>query len=385
MESVNNTKEELFTEEMAQKVADELGASAEENEQIKMIRGVLNNGGVLPEGQDESIDPDTVMAENYDANLFDLVEEESKKVNLIDIAINGINNDEFDIEELIKRSNTIFPAAEKNDVIALINVAKRYRDKENFSVYSELPKTIQDTIKAEAGGADKATLNLFAKMVIEEFITEVLDMTMEKESIDFNESLKEALDMPDVTQLYQGYIRERFEKDLIEKANALEAESPKGAEVLRRCSTAFTDSYTFNRMRDAIKGKVRRKLYKDIEFYSRFCNDFNAKNKTSKFRINDVFEMGRVLDKMAPIIGISNEDVMMLVVLFCKTCQNLNPNDVSDGVFMYYTIRNILNMEHHHLVGLGASDPDEFDQQIIDNIALLVNDIHVMINERSNK
>lgn len=379
------TKEELFTEEMAQKVADELGATADENEQIQMIRNVLNNGGIVSEDQKEMIEPDTVMAEDYDANLFDLVDEESKKVNLIDIAINGINNNEFDLEELIKRSTAIFPAAEKDDVIALINIAKRYRDGEEFSVYGELPKTVQDTIKSEAGGSDKATLNLFAKMVIEEFITEVLDITMEKEAIDFNESLKEALNIPDVTQLYQGYIREKFEKDLIEKANELESESPAGAEVLRKCSAAFTDTYTFKSMRAAIKGKVRRKLYKDIEFYSRFCNEFNTRNKTSKFRIGDIFQMGRVLDKMAGIIGIDNEDVMMLVVLFCKTCQNLNPNDVSDGIFMYYTIRNILNMEHHHLVGPGAADPDEFDKQIIDNIALLVNDIHVMINERSNK
>lgn len=376
----NNTKEELFTEEMAKKIADELGASASENEQIAMIRDVLNNGGHV----DEVINPDTVMAEDYDANLFDLVEEESKKVNLIDLAINGIDNNEFDIEELVKRSASIFPSTEKDDIVKLINIAKRYRDGENFSVYSELPESIKATIKAEAGAADKTALNLFAKMVIEEFITEVLDMVMDKEAIDFNESLKEALEIPDITQMYQGYIRERFEVDLIEKANALEEESPKGAEVLRKCSEAFTDTYTFGRMRAAIKGKVRRKLYKDIEFYSRFCNDFNAKIKNSKFRINDVFEFGRVLDKMAPIIGISNEDVMMFVVLFCKTCQNLDPNDVSDGVFMYYTIRNVLNMEHHHLVGLGAKDPDEFDQTIIDNIALLVNDIHVMINERSN-
>lgn len=382
MSAENVKKEELFTEEMVQDVAKELGLSAEENERISRIREILN-GTNLPEP--EEISPDTVMAEDYDSDLFTMVEKESEKINLIDIAIDGIKNKEIPIEELLDRSRKIFPDITEDDLIILLDVAKRYRDNEDFSVYNALPKIIQDAIKVQAGGLDRSGINLFAKLAIEELCTEVFDMTLDKEAIDFNEALKEALDIPDITQLYEGFVRDRMEKELVIKADALEKGGfSDGAAVLRRCSQAFTDSYTFSRLREALTGKTKRKLYKDNEFYNRYCNEFNAKNASSKFKITDVYEFGRVLDKMAPAIGIDKDDVLMLVILFCKTCQNYDPNDTADGVFMYYTIRNVLNMEHHSIIGVGAKKPDEFDQLIIDNIASLVNDIHMIVNERRN-
>lgn len=382
MSAENVKKEDLFTEEMVQDVAKELGLSAEENEMVSRIREILN-GVNLPESEEMS--PDTVIAEDYDSNLFSMVEEESAKTDLIDIAINGIKNKELPMEELLDRSDKIFPGITEDDLLKLLDVARRYKNNEDFSVYNALPKIAQDAIKVQAGGLDRSGINLFAKLAIEELCTEVFDMTLDKEVIDFNEALKEALDIADITQLYSRFIRDRIEKELIIKADALEEGGfNDGAAVLRRCSHAFTDSYTFSRLREALTGKTKRKLYKDNEFYNRYCNEFNAKNANSKFKITDVYEFGRVLDKMAPVIGIDKDDVLMLVILFCKTCKNYNPDDTVDSIFMYYTIRNVLNMEHHNIIGAGAKEPDEFDQLIIDNIASLVNDIHMIVNERRN-
>lgn len=371
---------------MVESVAKELGASAEDNEKLKRLREILN-GNVPEELKNATFEPEVATAENYDSDLFDMVDKEAKNVDLIDIAINGIENQTFPIEELITRSKGIFPDVEKEDILELIKVAKRFKSGEDFSVYNSLPEGIKKVIKREAaaGGASNISLNLFAKLVVEEFCTEVFDITMEKEAIDFNAALKETLDIPDITLMYEGYIREKMEVELKQKADALEEEFPNAAAVLRKCSQAFTDSYTFNRMRDAITGKTKRKLYKDNEFYNRFCNEFNAKIKPSKFRINDVYELGRVLDKLSPITKLDKEDVLTFVILFCKTCSNMDVNDTSDALFMYYSIRNILNMEHHGLIGPGAKEPDDFDRTILNNIVLLIDDIHVIVNERSGK
>lgn len=384
MDAENTKQDELFTEEMAEQVAKELGLSAEENERIAKIREILNGNGVV--GDDEEISPSTVMAEDYDSDLFAEVEKESQTIDLIDIAINGIESDTIKIDDILERSKEVLSDVSEDDIMQMLKVAQRYRKGEDFSVFKELPTAVQATIRKEAGVMDRATLNLFAKMAIEEFCTEVIDVTLEKETIDFNESLQKALQIPDITQLYEGYVRDRMEKELITKAEALEAAGYyDGAKVLRGCSEAFTDSYTFSRMRAAITGKTKRKLYKDNDFYNRYCNEFNAKIAGSKFKITDVFELGRVLDSLAPIIGITKDDVLMFVILFCKTCQNYDANNTTDGIFMYYSIRNILNMEHHSLLPPINKEPDEFDQTIIDNIASLVNDIHVIVNERSNK
>lgn len=379
----NDVKDETFNEEALEKLSEELKLSAEENERISKIRDILNGGGVTTT---EEVDPDTVMAEDYDSDLFAMVEEESKKIDLIDIAISGIESNKIPLEEIVSKSSSVLPGVPAEDVLTMVKVAQKYRKDEDFSVYNALPESVKAIIKKEAGILDKTALNMFSKLVLEEFCTEVLDVTFEKEAIDFNESLKEALNIPDITDLYKGYIRQSMETELLDKAAALEKEGfVDGAKVLRDCSQSFTDSYTFVRLREAIKGKTRRKLYKDNESYDRYCNDFNYKIQKSKFKITDVFELGRVLDKLSPVIGISKDDVLMLVILFCKTCQNYDANNTSDGIFMYYTIRNILNMEHHSVVGAAAVELDEFDQVIIDNIALLVNDIHTIVNERSNK
>lgn len=384
MDAENTKQDELFTEEMAEQVAKELGLSAEENERIAKIREILNGNGVV--GDEEEISPSTVMAEDYDSDLFAEVEKESQTIDLIDIAINGIESDTIKIDDILERSKEVLSDVSEDDIMQMLKVAQRYRKGEDFSVFKELPAAVQATIRKEAGIMDRATLNLFAKMAIEEFCTEVIDVTLEKETIDFNESLQKALQIPDITQLYEGYVRDRMEKELITKAEALEAAGYyDGAKVLRGCSEAFTDSYTFSRMRAALTGKTKRKLYKDNDFYNRYCNEFNAKIAGSKFKITDIFELGRVLDSLAPIIGITNDDVLMFVILFCKTCQNYNANNTTDGIFMYYSIRNILNMEHHSLLPPINKEPDEFDQTIINNIASLVNDIHVIVNERSNK
>lgn len=375
-----NTKDEVISEEFLNKISTELQASAEENEKLKRIRELLNSTNTV-----EQFDPDDSSINTANAADFDLLEKEAEElptVNLIDIAIDGIKSGDINVDQISDNCKDIFPGCSKDDIIQVINIAKRYKDGEDFSIFGAMPDNLKKIIRLQAGTLNKSDINLCAKMLIEEFCTEVFSVTMEKECIDFNAAIKEALSIPDITTLYTEHIKEKMEVDLINKADALQEEFPNAAKVLRDCSAAFTDSHTFSKMREAIKGKVKRKLYKDNDFYNRYCNEFNTKNEKSKFKINDIFEVGRVLSLLSPVIGIDDEDIKMFVILLCKTCSNMDSNNTADGIFMYYSIRNILNMEHHDLLSPISKKPDGFDADVISNIQSLIKDIHMIVDER---
>lgn len=382
---VDPTEEEGFTEDMMQQVADELNLGAESNERVKKLRDILN--GKAEYDDKEEIDPTILNLPDTNVDLFNEIEaDQSNDVNLIDIAINGINANTISMEEISKSVSESIPDLDPTDIAAMLNVAKRYKDGEHFNVYDALPKKIQQGIMTQAvdSGLDKKQMNLFAKLFIEEFCSDIFNVTMEKEAIDFNQALQQALDIPDITQLYEDYIKDKMEVELMNKAKELEVDFPAGAEILRTCSTSFTESYKFTRQRAALTGKVRRKLYKDNAFYNRFCNEFNHANKNSKFKIPDIYEFGRVLDKLAPTIGITSDDVLALVILTAKTCINYNSSDTASATFMYYTLRNVMNIEHHRGVINNSSKPvfSDFDQEIINNIVSLVTEMRTISEER---
>ena len=60
------------------------------------------------------------------------------------------------------------------------------------------------------------------------------------------------------------------------------------------------------------------------------------------------------------------DDVRKFLILFFKTCENLNANDLKDSAYMYYTMKNITEL----------SNPEEaktpFGGELISNIKELL-------------
>lgn len=385
---------EYFTEEkLLQDVANTLKESAEANERIKKLREILNSpsDGSIPYN-------DTINPEDNDVMSF--VDEPDKEdnaenINLIDIAINGIRDKKLSIDDLRNRSKDFMPNASDQTIMDLLEVAKRYKAGEKFNIYSALPKPIQIMINMNAGdyANNRSMLNSAANLLMDQFCTEVLDAAMGQEIIDFNYAIKEALDIPSIVEMYEGYTRDRFSTELINKADKLEAEGfEAGAKVLRDCSQAYVDTYTFDRQIKALTGKTRRKLYKDNSDYSRYVGEFNTRIAKTPYKTRDVHEMTKALTQLKPFTGMDDDDIVAFVILFIKTSAFLDANNTADAMFMCYSIQNITNMSHHGFIEAYTVAPKvfdkkipEFDQLIINNIRKLVDIMHQIKEERKSR
>lgn len=377
---------EYFTEEKLQEVADTLKESAESNERINKLREILKSDTSSSIG----INDDSEEMSSY-------IDEPDKTddVNLIDIAINGIKEKKLSVDDLKNRSKDFMPNASEQTIMELLEVAKRYKAGEKFNIYSALPKPLQIMINMNAGdyANNRSMLNSAANLLMDQFCTEVLDAAIGQEIVDFNYAIKEALNIPSIVEMYEGYTRDRFSKELIDKAEKLEAEGfEAGAKVLRDCSQAYVDTYTFERQIKSLTGRIKRKLYKDNYDYSRYVGEFNTRIAKTPYKTRDVHEMAKTLQQLKPFTGMDDDDIAAFVILFIKTSALLDANSTADAMFMCYSIQNITNMSHHGFIQVSDIAPEaseqkvpEFDQLIINNIRKLVDIMHQIKEERKTK
>lgn len=355
-----------MTEEDVKKVSDAVEAGVKDNPKVQLAEGI-ESGSVSVEcgdGLEEGIASDDL--------LFSDLDDGTVGVDIVDTTIEKMLSSDEEAEVLKSGLKDTFKISD-NDVLQMLDVIKRYRKNEKFSVFNALPDSIKVMVRQQIGEAavDRANLNLFSKLMIEEFVTEILDKGVEHDIIDFQKSIQETLgSIPNIVEMYSDTIRENMEQELIKKAEEIQETNPEGAAIYRGCAKAFTDSYTFTRQREILKdGKVRRKLYKEEYAYKRYCDEFNCKNEKTQFSIRDIYKLGQsMITSIAPMLDLDEHDVATFVILFIKSCRDLDHNKTEDAMYMYYSIFNIINLEYYD--GKG-----EFGRIVLTNIKMLFNDI----------
>lgn len=363
---MNDVQNDVLSDEQLDAITKELGDVADSNEVIQMIREFDSEKNYIPEDADDNIE-------------FEDFEEVIGQGKSLEDIVDGIvsSNDEESINKLSGvLGETLTPA----EVVQMLNICKRVRKGEKFSVYNALPQPMKNEIlkqfsKEGIPAVDKQALSFFANMLIENFITEVIDVQASREIIDFNKSIAESLkDMPNIITDYSNYTRKNMEIDFIKKADQLEQEHPKAAQLYRDCAKAFSESYTYSRQNELLnKQKIRNRLLKDNCFYDKFCRDINTGNQRNDFNMMDIRMIASALQNTNHSIfedRLNESDITSFVILTCKAFRLLNPNKVDDAMLMYFTVFNINN-----LVNYISEEHDEFTETIIINIKKLFNRI----------
>lgn len=178
---------------------------------------------------------------------------------------------------------------------------------------------------------------------------------------------------PGVKDDYYGTIRTVMETNMLRDA---EAETDKfKSKRLRECSNAFTNSYTFDFVKEYItkkrvpvkvKGKkltLAKELERDLGFYKTFCNGFSAKYRTSKFTIDDITTILPILNRKLPIDEFDSDDIAMFVIVLCKIFSTKKVNNIVDHTLMYFTLKNIVKLD------TMKDEQTDFETTIIDNVA----------------
>lgn len=232
----------------------------------------------------------------------------------------------------------------EEDTLTLTNVIMRKMKGEKFSIYKELPQSIKNMVRSMCGSNNITQLQACSEIVIDQFIGE---LKIEQEFIDFQDTLKKEMNIPDLMDMYGDYLKESMEVKLLEKADELESVEPEKAQTLREISAAYSDSYTLTRQLKAFYNdeKECRRLDKELKKYDRYCTDFNYKYKNSKFKINDIKLVAHTLDRLFKD-EVSIASIKKFVILLCRITRNMDSNNVVEHSFMYYSVKNILSLDY---------------------------------------
>lgn len=117
------------------------------------------------------------------------------------------------------------------------------------------------------------------------------------------------------------------------------------------------ESIEMNELKEAA-AKIKIKKF-DMEKPEKFVTNFNAKYEKSKYNIQDITLTMRVLFGR---VGLSQEDCIIFLIVFCKFCMNYRPTDFKEHTFMYFIISNIIAL------AVAKDEYSETGKQVIDNI-----------------
>lgn len=230
------------------------------------------------------------------------------------------------------------------DALKLIEVMNRYKSGEKFNVFEALPDSLKQAISAEAMsvGADKATINFFAKSFINDLVNNTY---LDKEIKDFNKELKEVLAPMNniagtIMDEYSDEVYHKFTDNLEDKANEIQDTDPDKADELRKVSKAFNDAITLSRVHDAIDKtpSIINKAYKEArDSWNKFCDNYNKKISlvNPSPRPISYYEAG--LASSGVFTGYPDGYLRTVIVLVANSVSNaIDENTLTEHVYAYY-------------------------------------------------
>lgn len=230
------------------------------------------------------------------------------------------------------------------DALKLIEVMNRYKSGEKFNVFEALPDSLKQAIAAEAMsvGADKATINFFAKSFINDLVNNTY---LDKEIQDFNEELKEVLAPMNniagtIMDEYSDEVYHKFTNNLEDKANEIQDTDPDKANELREVSKAFNDAISLKRVCDIIEKtpSLINKAYKNArDNWTSFRNEYDKKVSlvSPSPRTIQYYETGLYNTKFSK--DYSPEYMRTIIVLVANTVlRAVEENTLTEHVYAYY-------------------------------------------------
>ena len=364
------TKQELDT------VLDVLENNAKNDEDIQTIREITESEQTEVLEDEETVG--TMKVDNATGvNIPVGAEVEVKERPISDKSLSELT-DEYEptklpiLDDDIKKHFTEDMNLSAEDAMQLLNVLHRHANGERFSKLNALPTSVQEMIKtagAEMGVTSPEQLRFFTNTMLDEFIQ---DAAFNKEIIDFEESIKKELNIPSLVDMHSEYIKDAMEKELLERADKLEADGKTiEADKLRKVSAAFTSSYTYDKLYYVMEHdrKVRSRLAKDVEKYKRFCDDFVYKYRDTQFNIHDIALCLPILQRKFPHRTLN--ELTMFVNTMWKSMENLSLKDLESNIYAYYLIKNIMSLDY-----IEDSAKTGFTDTIMNNIEDVIDKIN---------
>lgn len=320
------------------------------------VSGAVSDMGGTPYGEESLEDVAKELVDTVDKvtsveGLEEAIATESKSEDTDDEEMsieefNDVPATELSVSDEVLTSALMekYDNVDTQDALKLIEVMNRYKSGEKFNVFEALPDSLKQAISAEAMsvGADKATINFFAKSFINDLVNNTY---LDKEIKDFNKELKEVLAPMNniagtIMDEYSDEVYHKFTDNLEDKANEIQDTDPDKADELRKVSKAFNDAITLSRVHDVIDKtpSIINKAYKEArDSWNKFCDNYNKKISlvNPSPRPISYYEAG--LASSGVFTGYPDGYLRTVIVLVANSVSNaIDENTLTEHVYAYY-------------------------------------------------
>ena len=321
------------------------------------VSGAISDMGGTPYGEESLEDVAKELVDTVDKvtsveGLQEAIAAESKDENSDDDRemtieeFNDVPATELSVPDDVLTSALMekYDNVDTQDALKLIEVMNRYKSGEKFNVFEALPDSLKQAIAKEAMsvGADKATINFFAKSFINDLVNNTY---LDEEIKDFNKELKEVLAPMNniagtIMDEYSDEVYHKFTNNLEDKANEIQDTDPDKANELREVSKAFNDAISLKRVCDIIEKtpSLINKAYKNArDNWTSFRNEYDKKVSlvNPSPRTIQYYETGLYNTKFSK--DYSPEYMRTIIVLVANTVlRAVEENTLTEHVYAYY-------------------------------------------------
>lgn len=285
-----------------------------------------------------------------------------------------------DEQVLTNMHNIVGEGISDNDAMVLIDILRRYKAGEKFSVFNALPETIKIQIRksaSETGEAPRhAILEFFAKNLINDIIS---DAFMSTEINNFQEELntyaKAAGNVTGViVDSYTDEVKEKFETGLLETADKIQESNPEKAEELREIAKYFRYTHTLELVKKHIENggdTYLNRCYKKSRKIKQYTASFNAYYEGTVPKIRDIETLAIPFRQLM----VDEETAETLIVMLGDTCYEQPKGSLVGNIYAFYLLTGVMN------IAMSADTSDTI-REIRNNIAILVSQVRQFLNRR---
>lgn len=285
------------------------------------------------------------------------------------------------INQIDSTDQTMFGEMKKDfdisteSITALLDIVNRKMNKEEFNIYKAFPDEVRNMVDRyleanQMGGnsmQSKQIRNLVSESLIDEFITNIGAERIKK---DFNKEVEEIFShgMKELGESIVGYTLER-NNAYRKYAEGLEDSEKK--EKMIAILDQIDKAYSLEDLKEFAK-KCKIKKF-DLERPSKIYTNFLTKYENSQYNIYDLNMARPILFRNLNIDSAeeyTQKDIDSFLVLYCKYCQNMKPDNALDHAFMYYVIYNIIIVDMNR-----SGESKEISDIYLNNIKEVIKNI----------
>ena len=350
----------------------------------EIVDGKIVDMGVVETHEDAIEDADDEIEESEED--FDDEEEdvelveaeplttEEKLANLGEAAMDDEDDVEITADDIKNeyKNSSYMSGVDLNDdeILKILDIVNRIKNKENVNVYAELPDSVRSAINkylADNGivgftPAGNAARKEIAHAMINEFIA---DISVEKTIDGFNDQMENMFEKAgkELSAMYADYEKERtsYLESLLEK---VPEDDPKRETLIKTLDSIY-DAFKLERLKEAA-AKFRK--VKPIELekpQQRVFSHFENKYKDVDYHMYSLSMCLNILDKHNT--GVSHNDNLKFLIAFAKFCKNYDPSVSYEHAFMYYVTYNIVLLDIYK-----GEELEDYAPKLLENINAVI-------------